>query len=116
MRHKKKGRKLGSSPSHRQAMLRTMAAQVFEHEKIKTTEAKAKEVRGTVDKIITLAKRGDVHARRQVLAYIKDRELVHKIFTEVVERFQDRNGGYTRIVKLGPRLGDAAPVVIIELV
>ncbi len=116
MRHKKKGRKLGSSPSHRKAMLRTMAAQVFEHDQIKTTEAKAKEVRGTIDKIVTLAKRGDIHARRQVLAYINDRELVHKIFTEVVERFKDRNGGYTRIIKLGPRLGDAAPVVIIELV
>lgn len=116
MRHLKKGRKLGSDASHARAIMRGLAVQLFEHGRIKTTEAKAKELRGFVDRIVTLAKRGDVHARRQVLALISDRELVHKIFTEVADRFRDRNGGYTRIMKLGPRLGDAAPMVIIELV
>ena len=116
MRHLKKGRKIGADAAHRQAILRNMAAQVFTHGRIKTTEAKAKEVRGTIDKLVTLAKRGDVHARRQALALINDRQLVHKLFTEIAERFQDRDGGYTRLTKLGPRLGDAAPIVIIELV
>lgn len=116
MRHQKKGRKLASDASHRRAMFRTMAAQVFEHGRIKTTEAKAKELRSVVDEIITLAKRGDVHARRQILSDIHDRVLVHKIFTEVAPKYEERSGGYTRIMKLGPRLGDAAPIVLIELV
>lgn len=116
MRHLKKGRKIGSSASHGKAIMKVMAAQLFEHGKIKTTETKAKELRTTVDKIVTLAKRGDVHARRQVLALIANRDLVHKIFTEIAEQFKERNGGYTRIMKLGPRLGDAAPMVQIELI
>lgn len=116
MRHQKRGRRLGTDASHRRAMFRTMAAQVFEHGRIKTTEAKAKELRSVVDEIVTLAKRGDVHARRQILADIPDRALVHKIFTEVAPKYEERSGGYTRIMKLGPRLGDAAPVVLIELV
>lgn len=116
MRHLKKGRKIGSDASHGRAIMRVMAAQLFEHGKIKTTLPKAKELRGTVDGIVTLAKRGDVHARRQVLGLINDRALVHKIFTEIAEQFKERNGGYTRIMKLGPRLGDAAPMAVVELV
>lgn len=116
MRHQKTGRKLGSSSSHRQALLRNLAAQIIEHGKIKTTEAKAKEVRPVVDKLITLAKKGDVASRRQALGEISDRELVHKLFSEVAEKYADRNGGYTRISKLGPRLGDGAIKVQIELV
>ena len=116
MRHQKKGRKIGSNSAHGKAIMNNMAAQIFEHGRIKTTETKAKEVRGTVDKIVTLAKRGDVHSRRQVISMVRSRDLVHKIFSEVVEDFKDRNGGYTRIMKLGPRLGDAAPMAIIELV
>ena len=116
MRHRKKGRKLGSDAAHQRAMLRTLAAQLFVHERVKTTEARAKELRILVDKLITLAKRGDVHARRQALQLLENRGLVHRLFSEFSERYQERNGGYSRIVKLGPRLGDAAPMVIIELV
>lgn len=116
MRHQKQGRKLASDASHQKSMLNTMAGQVFEHGRIQTTEAKAKELRRVVDKLITLGKRGDVHARRQALGRIRGRELVHKLFTEVAEKYADRNGGYTRIIKLGPRAGDGAPIVIIELV
>ena len=116
MRHLKKGRKLGTDASHRKAMLRNLATALFTNERIKTTEAKAKEVRSLVEHIITLAKRGDVHARRQVMAELGDKELVHKIFDDVAPRFEGREGGYTRILKLGPRKGDAAPMVILELV
>lgn len=116
MRHAKKGRKLASDASHRRAMFRTMAAQLFEHGRIKTTEAKAKELRSVIDNMVTLAKRGDVHARRQLLADIPDRALVHKIFAEIAPKYEDRSGGYTRIMKIGPRMGDAAPIVLIELV
>jgi large subunit ribosomal protein L17 len=116
MRHAKKGRKLGTDASHTQAMLRSLAMALFKNERIKTTEARAKEVRGLVDRIITWGKRGDVHARRLAMAEIGDKALVHKIFAEIAPRFEDRPGGYTRILKLGPRKGDAAPMVILELV
>jgi large subunit ribosomal protein L17 len=116
MRHAKKGRKLGTDASHTQAMLRSLARALFINERIKTTEARAKEVRSLVDRIITWGKKGDVHSRRLALAELNDRELVHKIFADIAPRFAEREGGYTRILKLGPRKGDAAPMVIMELV
>jgi large subunit ribosomal protein L17 len=116
MRHAKKGRKLGTDASHTQAMLRSLARALFINERIKTTEARAKEVRTLVDRIITWGKKGDVHSRRLALAELNDRELVHKIFADIAPRFAEREGGYTRILKLGPRKGDAAPMVIMELV
>lgn len=116
MRHLKKGRKLGTDASHRKAMLRGLAIALFTNERIKTTEPRAKEVRPLVDRIITWGKKGDVHSRRLAMAEIGDKELVHKIFADIAPRFEDRAGGYTRILKLGPRKGDAAPMVILELV
>jgi large subunit ribosomal protein L17 len=116
MRHAKKGRKLGTDASHRKAMLRSLAASLLQNERIKTTEAKAKEVRSLTERIITWGKRGDVHARRLALAELGDRDLTHKVFDDIAERFDEREGGYTRILKLGPRKGDGAPMVIIELV
>jgi large subunit ribosomal protein L17 len=116
MRHAKKGRKLGTGASHRKAMLRSLAIAVLDNERIKTTEARAKEVTPLVDKIITWGKEGDVHSRRLALAELGDRDLTHKVFDDIAERYEDREGGYTRILKLGPRKGDAAPMVIIELV
>jgi large subunit ribosomal protein L17 len=116
MRHAKKGRKIGSDASHRKAIFEGLARQLILHERIKTTEAKAKELRPMVEKVITLGKRGDLHARRQALAVLHDREAVHKLFADVGPRFAEREGGYTRILKLGPRQGDAAPIAMIELV
>jgi len=116
MRHLKKGRKLGSDASHTTAMLRSLAIALFTSERIKTTEARAKEVRPLVEKIITWGKKGDVHSRRLAMAELGDKELVHKIFADIAPRFAERDGGYTRILKLGPRKGDAAPMVIMELV
>ena len=116
MRHAKKGLKLGTDASHTKAMLRGLARALFLNERIKTTEARAKEVRSLVERIISWGKRGDVHSRRLALAEINDRELVHKIFADIAPRYAERPGGYTRILKLGPRKGDAAPVVILELV
>jgi len=116
MRHLKKGRKLGTDASHTKAMLRSLAIAVFTHERIKTTETRAKEVRPLVEKIVTWAKKGDVHSRRLAMAELGDKELVHKIFADIAPRFEGRDGGYTRILKLGPRKGDAAPMVIMELV
>lgn len=116
MRHLVSGRKLGTDASHRRALLIGLTKEIIDHGRIKTTEAKAKEVRSTLDKVITLAKKGDLHSRRQVLAIFNDRALTDKLFSEVAERFRERNGGYSRILKLGPRPGDAAPIVIIELV
>jgi large subunit ribosomal protein L17 len=116
MRHLKKGRKLGTDSSHTTAMLRSLAIAVFTHERIKTTEARAKEVRTLVEKIVTWGKKGDVHSRRLAMAELGDKELVHKIFAEIAPRYEERQGGYTRILKLGPRKGDAAPMVILELV
>jgi large subunit ribosomal protein L17 len=115
MRHQKKGRKLGTDASHTKAMLKSLALALFKSERMKTTETRAKEVRGLVDKIITWAKRGDVHSRRLAIAALGDKELVAKIFNDK-ERYEGRPGGYTRILKLGPRKGDAAPMVIMELV
>jgi large subunit ribosomal protein L17 len=115
MRHQKKGRKLGTDASHTKAMLKSLAVAVFTSERIKTTEARAKEVRPLVDKVITWAKKGDVHSRRLAIAALGDKDLVAKIFGDK-ERYEGRPGGYTRILKLGPRKGDAAPMVIMELV
>jgi len=116
MRHRKVGRKLGRTTSHRKAMLRNMVTSLLEHERIVTTVPKAKEARRIADKMITLGKRGDLHARRQALAYIRSKEIVHKLFNELSEQYSDRQGGYTRIIKTGNRAGDAAPMAIIELV
>jgi large subunit ribosomal protein L17 len=116
MRHAKKGRKIGTDASHRKAIFEGLARQLIIHERIKTTEAKAKELRPMVEKVITLGKKGDLHSRRQALAVLHDREVVHKLFAEVGPKYAERDGGYTRILKLGPRQGDAAPVAMIELV
>jgi large subunit ribosomal protein L17 len=112
----KKGPRLGSNPAHQRLMLNGMAAQLFVHEKINTTEAKAKAVRPIAEKMITFAKRGDVAARREVLKDITDRDVVHKLFAEIGPRYAERSGGYTRILKLGARQGDGAPMARIELV
>ena len=117
MRHNKKGRKLGTDWSHTKAMKRSLVAALFLNDRIKTVEARAKENRPDVDKVITWAKRGDLHSRRLAIAYLNDKELVREIFEKVAQgMFQDRPGGYTRIMKLGPRKGDNAPMVIMELV
>ncbi len=116
MRHRKSGRKLGRTSTHREAMFRNMVTSLFEHERIVTTKEKAKEIRPIAEKMITLAKRGDLHARRQALSYIKSEDVVTKLFTEIQEQFADRNGGYTRIIQTGVRQGDAASMAIIELV
>ena len=115
MSHLKKARKLGTDASHTKAILKSLAVALFTHERIKTTETRAKEVRPLVDKVITWAKRGDVHSRRLAIAALGDKDLVAKIFNDR-ERYEGRPGGYTRILKLGPRKGDAAPMVIMELV
>lgn len=112
----KKGPRLGGSPSHQRKILANLAASLIEAEQITTTEAKAKALRPYVEKIITKARRGDLHARRLVLRKIHDNEVVTKLFDEVGPRYSDRPGGYTRIVKLGPRRGDGADMAIIELV
>jgi large subunit ribosomal protein L17 len=112
----KKGPRLGSNPAHQRSMLNTLAAQLFVNERINTTEAKAKAVRPIAEKMITFAKKGDVAARREVLKDITDRDVVHKLFSEIGPRYAERNGGYTRILKLGPRQGDGAPMARIELV
>jgi large subunit ribosomal protein L17 len=116
MRHGKAGRKLGRTSSHRNAMLRNMVTSLLRYESIKTTDSRAKELRKVAEKMITLGKRGDIHARRQALAVVRDREVVTKLFTELSERYRDRSGGYTRILKVGYREGDNAPVSIIECV
>ena len=112
----KKGARLGSNPKHQRLMLSNLASSLFEHERITTTEAKAKMLRPYAEKLITKAKKGSVHHRRQVLSVIQDRDIVHKLFSDIGPRFVDRNGGYTRILKIGPRNGDAAPMVLMELV
>lgn len=116
MRHRKKGRKLSRTASHRKATLRNMAASLFLHERIETTTAKAKELRPFAERLITLGKRGDLHARRLAAAKIGDRDIVGKLFDELGPRFAERPGGYTRILKLGNRKGDAADMSLIELV
>ncbi len=116
MYHGKAGRKLGRTSSHREAMFRNMVTSIIKHERIRTTDAKAKEVRKIAEKMITLGKRGDLHARRQALAFVRDKEMVQKLFGELSERYRERNGGYTRIVKVGYRAGDNAPVSILEFI
>jgi len=116
MKHRKSILKLNRTSSHRKAMFRNMVTSLFKHDKIKTTEAKAKGLRKIADKMITLAKRGDLHARRQALAVIREKDVVHTLFNEVTEKFSSRQGGYTRITKLGPRKGDVAPMAQIELI
>ncbi len=116
MRHAKGGVKLNRTSSHRKAMFRNMVTSLFEHGQVKTTDAKAKELRRWADKMITLAKRGDLHARRQALSVIRDKDVVHKLFEAANERFGDHAGGYTRITKIGLRKGDAAPVSLVDFV
>jgi large subunit ribosomal protein L17 len=112
----KKGPALGSNPSHQRLMLRNLARSLFENERIRTTESKAKLLRPFAERLITKAKDGSVHQRRQVLSVIEDRNVVHKLFSDIGPRFSDRNGGYTRVLKLGTRNGDGAPMALIELV
>ena len=116
MRHQKTGKKLGRNSSHRKAMFRNMVTSLFEHERIVTTKEKAKELRPIAEKMITLAKRGDLHARRQALSYIRSKDIVEKLFTDIQEQFAERKGGYTRILQTGVRKGDNASMAIIELV
>src|SRR3982750_4661012 len=116
MRHAKAGRKLGRDSAHRKALYANLACSLIEHGRIRTTEAKAKAVKPYAEKMITLGRRGDLHARRQALAELRSQEIVHKLFADVGPRMADRPGGYARIVKLGQRQGDAAEMVYLELV
>ena len=116
MRHRKSGRQLGRNTHHRRALFRSLVTSLLEHERIETTEAKAKEVRILADRIITLGKRGDLHARRRAFAYVRTREVVGKVFSDLAGRFAERPGGYTRLIKTRRRIGDAARMVVIELV
>ncbi|HVA31444.1 MAG TPA: 50S ribosomal protein L17 [Gaiellaceae bacterium] len=116
MRHAKTGKKLGRDSAHRKALYANLACSLIEHGRIKTTEAKAKAVKPYAEKMITLGRRGDLHARRQALAELRTQEIVHKLFADVAPRMADRPGGYTRIIKIGHRLGDAAEMVYLELV
>lgn len=115
MRHKKVGRKLGRDSSHRRAVLRNLVTSLFRHEEISTTHAKAKALRPIAEKMVTLAKKGDLHARRQALSYFMDKSIAHKLFGEMRDRFLDRQGGYVRILRAGYRMGDNAPLAIIQL-
>jgi large subunit ribosomal protein L17 len=116
MRHLKQGRKLGRTTAHRKALLRNLATALLEHERIITTEPKAKELRRVADKLVTLGKRGNLHARRQALQVVQSNAVVQKLFNEIAPRFAGRQGGYTRILRLGYRPGDAAAMAVIELV
>jgi len=116
MRHRKAGRKLNRTAAHRKAMLRNIVTSLLEHERIVTTVPKAKEARRVTEKMITLGKRGDLHARRQAMAYIRSKGIVAKLFDEISSQYTDRQGGYTRIIRTGNRYGDAAPMAIVELV
>jgi large subunit ribosomal protein L17 len=116
MRHLKQGRKLGRTSAHRKALLRNLATALLEHERILTTEPKAKELRRVADKLVTLGKRGNLHARRQALQVVQSNAVVQKLFNEIAPRFAERQGGYTRILHLGYRPGDAAAMAVIELV
>ena len=116
MRHRKAGKKLGRDSSHRKAMFRNMVTSLFKYEQIETTDAKAKELRSTAEKMITLAKKGDLHSRRQALAYIKEKAVTHKLFEQLKDRYLDRQGGYLRIIKKGNRKGDGAPISVIQLI
>ena len=116
MRHQRAGKKLGRDSAHRRALYANLAGALIEHGRIKTTVTKAKAVRPTAEQMITLGRRGDLHARRQAMAYLRSQEVVHKLFAEVAPRFRQRAGGYSRIVRLGPRAGDAAEMAYLELV
>ena len=116
MRHRKSGRKLNRTSSHRKAMFANMAASLIEHEQIVTTLPKAKEIRPIVEKLVTLGKRGDLHARRQAISKIRDVEMVRKLFDTIATRYADRHGGYLRIMRAGFRKGDNAPMAVIEFV
>ncbi|HYH26763.1 MAG TPA: 50S ribosomal protein L17 [Blastococcus sp.] len=111
-----KGPRLGGSPAHERLMLANLATSLFEHGRITTTESKAKRLRPLAEKLVTFAKRGDLHARRQVMTTIRDKDVVHTLFAEIGPRYENRPGGYTRITKVGPRKGDNAPMAVIELV
>jgi large subunit ribosomal protein L17 len=111
-----KGPRLGGGPAHERLMLANLATALFEHGRITTTEAKAKRLRPLAERLITFAKRGDLHARRRVLTVVRDKSVVHELFTEIGPRYENRHGGYTRITKVGPRKGDNAPMAVIELV
>jgi large subunit ribosomal protein L17 len=110
-----KGRRLGGSPAHQRHMMANLATALFEHGRITTTEARARRLRPVAERLITFAKRGDLHARRRVLTTVTDRDVVHQLFSEIGPRFESREGGYTRITKIGPRKGDNAPMAVIEL-
>jgi len=116
MRHRKAGRRLGRTTSHRDAMLRNMVTSLLDQERIVTTVPKAKEARRLTEQMITLGKRGDLHARRQAMSYIRSNDIVAKLFDRLSNQYADRQGGYTRIIRTGNRIGDAAPMAIIELV
>ena len=116
MRHHRAGKKLNRDSAHRRALYANLAGALIEHGRIETTKAKAKAVKPVAERMITLGRRGDIHARRQALAFLRSQEIVHELFSEVAPRFKDRPGGYTRIVKIGPRQGDAAEMVYLELV
>jgi large subunit ribosomal protein L17 len=116
MRHRKAGRKLGRNASHRDAMFRNMVTSLLDQERIVTTVPKAKEARRVAEQMITLGKRGDLHARRQAMAYIRSKSIVAKLFDQLSSQYSERHGGYTRIIRTGTRLGDAAPMAILELV
>jgi large subunit ribosomal protein L17 len=116
MRHQRAGKKLGRSPAHRKALYANLAGALIEHGRIRTTEAKAKAVKPIAEQMITLGRRGDIHARRQAIAFLRSQDVVHKLFAEVAPRFADRPGGYSRIVKIGTRQGDSAEMVYLELV
>jgi large subunit ribosomal protein L17 len=116
VRHHRNGKKLGRDSSHRKALYSNLAGALIEHGRIKTTEAKAKAVKPLAEQMITLGRRGDLHARRQALSFLRSQDVVHQLFADVAPRFTDRPGGYTRIVKVGPRQGDSAQMVYLELV
>ena len=116
MRHKRVGRKLGVTTKHRKSMLRTMVTDLFRNDRLRTTDTRAKELRRVAEKLITLAKDGSLHKRRQAGAYIRDKEVLRKLFDEIAQNFKDRPGGYTRIIKLGFRKGDNSPISLVELV
>jgi len=116
VRHQRSGRKLGRDSAHRKALYSNLVCSLVEHGRIRTTEAKAKEVRPIAEEMITLGKRGDLSAVRQAVAFLRSKSVVHRLFAEVAPRFADRPGGYTRIVKIGPRQGDAAPMAYLEFV
>ena len=116
MRHQRSGRKLGRDAAHRKALYANLTSALIEHGRIRTTEAKAKEVRPIVEQMITLGKRGDLAAHRQAVAFLRSKAIAHKLFADIAPRFADRPGGYTRVVKIGPRQGDAAEMAYLELV